>query len=185
MKHWSCLQILGNIAFMDALDNDISDAAETRGRMQIREKWGDSVGLGGATGFLAIPEVLIRGQAQLKLSSTEMMVLINVLLHWWYADRKPFPGNEKIAKRMGVTTRTVQRAFESLSEKGLVQREIKTFHNNERDAFHVRRELDLSGLVSRLEYIAQALREYGPVKAQANRQMEPETIGPEEWFKAV
>ena len=81
---------------------------------QIRQKWGNAVGKGGLTGYLALPEALIRGQHRLGLSSTEMMVLINILMHWWNVERMPFPGNNAIAKRMGIDTRTVQRACATL-----------------------------------------------------------------------
>lgn len=65
---------------------------EKTARLQIKEKWGRGVGRGGNTGYVAIPEAFIRGQKRLGLSSTEMMVAINALMHWWYKDKPPFPG---------------------------------------------------------------------------------------------
>jgi predicted DNA-binding transcriptional regulator len=81
---------------------------------QIASKWGDAVSLG----FLAIPDALLINQANLKLTTTETMVLLNVLSYWWFAERKPFPRTSVIARRMGVSNRTVQRALEQLQKKG-------------------------------------------------------------------
>ena len=50
-------------------------------------------------------------------------MLLNVLMHWWYRDQKPFPRPTTIARRMGSTVRTVQRAITKLEREGLVQRQ--------------------------------------------------------------
>jgi DNA-binding transcriptional regulator YhcF (GntR family) len=50
-------------------------------------------------------------------------VLLNVLTHWWYRDQKPFPRPTTIARRMGSTVRTVQRAITKLQREGLVERQ--------------------------------------------------------------
>lgn len=117
-------------------------------QQQIKDKWKDAVSAGN-TGYLALPEVLLRRQAQLNISPTELTVLINILSFWWYEDKLPFPGNETIAKRMNVTTRTVQRAVGSLEKKGLIARK-KEFLPDQK----WRRSFDLSGLVMKLESYA-------------------------------
>ena len=127
---------------------------------QIQKKWGNAVGKGGLTGYLALPEVLIRGQHLLGLTSTEMMVLINILMHWWDADRMPFPSNGKIAKRMGIDSRTVQRACKKLEDKKLISRNIKTFHGKETNSYRAVRTINLEPLVGRLSAIAADLGEY-------------------------
>ena len=35
------------------------------------------------TGFTAVPDILIRSQGQPGISSTEMVMLLNIFLHWW------------------------------------------------------------------------------------------------------
>ncbi len=52
------------------------------------------------------------------------MVLLNVLMHWWYEHQKPFPRPTTIARRMGSTVRTVQRAIAKLENDGLLVRRI-------------------------------------------------------------
>lgn len=139
------------------------------GPHQIRAKWGGAVSGGGLTGFLALPEVLIRGQHRLGLTATETMVLINVLMHWWKAGRKPFPGNHVIAKRMGISTRTVQRAFMKLEQKKIIIREVHRFHDEKTNKRHSFREIDLDYLVRRLNEIADDLREYNRLNTDGDR----------------
>jgi hypothetical protein len=61
--------------------------------------------------FQIVPDLLLKNQKTLGLNATEMVVLLNVLMHWWHRDQKPFPRSTTIAKRMGITVRTVQRAL--------------------------------------------------------------------------
>jgi len=148
-------------------------------KLRIREKWGSAVSSGGLTGFLALPEVLIRSQSRLGITSTEMMVLINILMHWWISDRKPFPGNYPIARRMGVCRRTVQRAIRSLEEKGLISTDVRISTQDDQarvtaaiddidventDALKTPydgvRRIDLSGLVKRLQEYAVDIKGY-------------------------
>jgi hypothetical protein len=143
-----------SIATMDTTTHNDDAANDAEINHQIRQKWGDAVGRGGLTGYLALPEALIRGQKRLGLSSTEMMVLINILMHWWKAERMPFPGNSAIAKRMGIDTRTVQRACATLEEKRLIRREVRRFHDDATDRHSAARTIHLEGLVSRLNDVA-------------------------------
>ena len=53
------------------------------------EKWGDA----GIAGFQVLPDILLKKQVELGLSPTDMLVLINILMHWWYHDKRPFPRN--------------------------------------------------------------------------------------------
>src|SRR6267143_530824 len=82
----------------------------------INEKWGEAL----RSGFLVVPATLLRNQYMLGLDSGELLVLLNLLLHWWKADDLPFPHTSTLAKRMGVSRRTVQRLVESLERKKLI-----------------------------------------------------------------
>lgn len=153
---------------MDTTSADIDSGSQTQSK--LKAKWGRAIGHGDKTGFVALPEVLVRSQKRLGISSTEMMVLINVLMHWWSPERKPFPGNNKIAKHMGVSTRTVQRAFETLEQKRLIKREISRYTKDDRPSeedeippktpYEGVRKVDLSGLVFALERIAMKSRDH-------------------------
>jgi hypothetical protein len=83
------------------------------------EKWGVAT----RGGFQIVPDILLKSQAALNINTTEMVVLLNVLMHWWYREQKPFPRPTTIARRMGATVRTVQRALTNLQESGLLVRQ--------------------------------------------------------------
>ena len=74
-------------------------------------------------GFQAVPDLLLKHQHHLGLSSTDLNVLLNVLMYWWYPSQKPYPRSLTIAKRMGVSARTVQRSLLQMESKGLLIRE--------------------------------------------------------------
>lgn len=123
----------------------------------IRQRWGTAV-TNGRTGYTAVPDVLIRRQNELDLSANEMVVVLNLLLHWWLdADEWPYPRMSTIAKRMGTNRRTVERAVKSLESKGLVRR-LAWEHDTNGLAI---RRFDLSGLVAALEESAISVREGG------------------------
>lgn len=84
----------------------------------VHARWGDAA----SAGFTAVPNALIRAQAKLRLNPTEMVVLLNLLLHWWQNERLPYPGTPAIAKRTGLSERTVQRTISALGRKGLLKR---------------------------------------------------------------
>jgi hypothetical protein len=82
-------------------------------------KWGDAV----RAGFQQVPDALLMKQAELGLDQTDMVVLLNLTSYWWFRDLPPFPRTNVIAKRMGVTPRTVQRSMSKLQKKGLIRRD--------------------------------------------------------------
>lgn len=95
--------------------------------------------------FQLLPDILLKKQIELGLTATDMLVLLNVTLHWWYADKRPFPRTSTIAARMGIEPRTVQRTLRKLSDLGLMKRVIETAEDGTQ-----RLVCDLSGLGSRL-----------------------------------
>lgn len=106
---------------MAALGN-VPESEDATVHVTIAEKWQGAVTKG--SGFVAIPMALLRLQTKLKLSQTDMMVLINLLAHWWDPARAVFPRSSTIAKRLGVTKRTVQRSTQKLLDSGLIARDF-------------------------------------------------------------
>lgn len=125
---------------------------------RLKDKWGTGIGSTPYTGFVAIPEAMLRGQKDLGINPTEMVVLQNILMHWWHPDKMPFPSNEGIAKRMGVETRTVQRAMRSLETQGLIEREVTRYQDKESQSIISKRHINLTGLVAKVQDIARNLR---------------------------
>lgn len=110
----------------------------------IREKWGASLDYG----FVVVPVALLRYQHQLGIGDGELVVLMNLIMSWWKAGEYPFPRAGTIAKRMGVSTRTVQRHIDQLEKNGLIRR----FRTEERRSAHrATTQYDLSGLVLKLK----------------------------------
>lgn len=101
-------------------------------------------------GFQAVPDLLLRHQANLGLSPTDLVVLLNVLMHWWYPSQKPFPRSTTISKRMGVSARTVQRSLNHLEELRLLARVVEDD----------RTYLDPSPLVEKLSDLARSDTDY-------------------------
>ena len=85
----------------------------------VYAKYGEAV----AAGFQAVPNVLLKNQDSLGLTPTNLVVLLNVLMHWWYPEQMPFPRSTTIAQRMGLSPRAVQRALQQLQKLELLTRE--------------------------------------------------------------
>ena len=82
------------------------------------KKWG----VAGRAGFQVVPNVLFRAQQYLGLDSTDVVILLNLSLHWWGPYNLPFPSPALISQRMGVTRRTIERRLEALERKGFIKR---------------------------------------------------------------
>src|SRR5262245_43814999 len=124
-------------------------------------KWGRIV-TGGRNGYQLVPDVLVRHQKHLGLGCTDMVVLLNILLHWWETERDslPHPRPTQIARRIGTTPRTVQRSIRKLSQKGL----IKWLPSERHESGLTIRRFDLQGLCSRLLALTQ-VSEYDEMAA--------------------
>ena len=77
-------------------------------------------------GQCILPSILLRAQARLLLNSTQMIVLLQLIEHWWTADSKVFPSMRTIADRIAMTPKTVQRTVDVLVQKGLVTKKRRT-----------------------------------------------------------
>lgn len=109
-------------------------------------KWGELA----KAGFQTIPDALLQNQLKLGVTSTDMIVLMNLTMDWKYPTTRPFPRSTTIAGRMGVVVRTVQRALATLRRLGLLAKVKETSPDgNEREAW------DLSGLVEHLAKLAE------------------------------
>ncbi|MCK1478053.1 helix-turn-helix domain-containing protein [Bradyrhizobium sp. 197] len=86
-------------------DTDLFPEPRNRGR--LRDKWDYVID----PGFAAVPYVLLFHQHALRLTSEHLNVLLNVLAHWHANGRMAFPHSHTIAKRMGISQRSVQRSL--------------------------------------------------------------------------
>ena len=110
------------------------------------KKWG--VALDG--GFQILPDLLLRCQRELDLTTNDVVVLLNLTMAWWERDRLPFPRTATIARRMDTSERTVQRSIDRLRKLRLL------YKTTRRDAAgETRPAFDLSPLAAKLQEIAQ------------------------------
>ena len=128
-----------------------------------REKWGASL----YAGFQIIPNVLFRCQKLLGLDPVEVVVLLNITTHWWEREDLPHPRPSVIAKRMNVSTRTVERHIVALQRKGFLRRLTPR-----KKGGRMVRPFDLGGLVEKLK----AVSTVNLVRRRMDRQ-QPESAG--------
>ena len=102
-------------------------------------------------GFTQIPSVLLRAQSRLHLGPIELNVLLQMIDHWWDSEDMPFPAKKRLAERMGVSEKTIQRAVARLVTEGLIRRTPR--HN--RHGGQTSNLYDLSPLVEKLTPIAE------------------------------
>lgn len=77
------------------------------------------------SGFQPLPDVLLFHQGDLGVRSEDLNVLLNILAHWYVPERMPYPHPNTIAKRMGVSLRTVQRSITRLRKLGMIGKSRK------------------------------------------------------------
>jgi DNA-binding transcriptional ArsR family regulator len=129
----------------DISDLESDTAEEAAPTSQPQAKWGDAI----KAGYQVLPDALLRGQRLLKLTATDIVVIANLNQAWWYSDRLPYLQPHTIAKRMGVSERSVQRSLSRLREKKL----LRQVRERQQDGT-VRYYHDLSGLRGQLEQLA-------------------------------
>lgn len=106
----------------------------------VEERWGDLSG----TGFTVLPNTLIKAQAELELTANDIVVLCNLIMHWWKPDKMPFPRTSTIARRSGLSTRTIQRSVQKMQYQNYIE---KVFVDD-------RSYFDLTGIKEKLVNVA-------------------------------
>ena len=84
---------------------------------ETARKWGKPVV---DHGFTIVPSLLLKAQARLNITATEMAVLLQIMDHWWDSGKMPYPGKKLLADRLGMQPRQIQRHTASMEEKGLL-----------------------------------------------------------------
>ena len=92
------------------------------GSEEIGSRVRHRLGVVGLPGFAPLPHLLLLHQEDLEISSEELNVFLNIFMHWHDAGDLPYPHTATIAKRMGVSQRTVQRLVNRLAAKGYIDK---------------------------------------------------------------
>jgi predicted transcriptional regulator len=109
-------------------------------------KWGREVM---ERGFVTVPAILIRGQRRLGLSSTQLVILLQLMDWWTDPERQPWSSKETLSQRMKISERQLQRQIAELEKAGFVKREEKITNRGKRPNTY-----NLSGLVHKLKELA-------------------------------
>jgi hypothetical protein len=131
-------------------------------KRESEKKWGKEVM---ALGYCIFPAVLLQAQGRLGVSAQAMMVLLQLVEHWWKADSKVFPSKETIADRVGLGPKQVQRHIKALEDKKLVKRIDRYKPGRGRTT----NEYDLSGLVNRLKQLEPEITKAKRVASEATK----------------
>jgi len=74
-------------------------------------------------GYTAVPNVLVRAQSRIGISTTQFNIVVQLLSYWIDPDRPPFPGKKELANRMGINPVTLRKNIAALEQAGLIERE--------------------------------------------------------------
>jgi DNA-binding MarR family transcriptional regulator len=141
-------------------------AAADQNEHKLVRKWGK---LNMRAGWVGFPSAVIQFQDQLRLSSTELNVLLQIADHWWDPERHPYPSKGLIATRMRVRPRSIQRIIARLESRKLLERVARKYPNGGNKS----NEYRLAGLARAAEPFAKEIIEKfekrSREKAQRNR----------------
>ncbi len=73
----------------------------------------------------AMPITLIKVQSALKLSSNDIVVILNLAMHRWRREDAPYLRSSIVAKRSGLSARTIQRSLHKMQNQERIRRERK------------------------------------------------------------
>ena len=128
---------------------------------QLDKKWGGAVM---SHGRFIVPSILLRAQARLLVRPTQMIVLLQLIEHWW-GDSKIFPSMKTIGDRINLSPKQVQRTIDSLVKKGLIAKKQRRLPGRGK----VSNEYDLTGLVKRLKALEPEFAETRRQRAAAEK----------------
>jgi len=115
-------------------------------RMRAEDKWSAKVM---KLGYTPLPNLLLRGQAKLKLTPLQFNISAQLLMHWWDADDFPYLSKETIGTRIGKSPRQVQRVLTQLEKKGYLKRVPRYLGKKQQTS----NAFSLDGLVAKLKTI--------------------------------
>jgi predicted transcriptional regulator len=101
------------------MGNSGVNQAEAEALRKNEAKWSKPLW---AAGWNGIPSIIIEKQEALGLDALDMNIIVHLSNYWWHADNLPCPSVERIAKAIGVGTRTIQKRIKALHALGLLTR---------------------------------------------------------------
>jgi len=93
--------------------------AEKRGKSSTERIFGAEVI---SHGFTGVPNILVRAQSRLGISTTQFNIIVQLLSYWIDPTRPPFPPKRELAQRMSITQQTLRINIKALEDKGYISR---------------------------------------------------------------
>jgi len=100
-------------------------------------------------GVFILPALLLRAQGRLLVTSTEMIVLLQLLEHWWTVDSQAYPSMATIATRTNLSRKTIQRTVDSLVAKTLITKHSRRLPQGGKTS----NQYKFEGLIAKLKAI--------------------------------
>ena len=118
------------------LDVAMQSAFEIEGTDHVYSRVKARLGIIADAGYQPFPNLLLLHQKQLGLTSAELNVLANIMMHRHNMAVLPFPHTKTIAKRMDVAPQTIQRIIRELVKKGYL-RKVKPRSRKETTSYDI------------------------------------------------
>lgn len=98
-------------------------------------------------GFTAIPNILLRAQGRLGLTTTQFNILAQLLSYYFDPSKPPFPSKRELATRIKITPQTLRINIKALEDAGFLVREQRLTSSGDfsSNTYH------LDGLVEKLK----------------------------------
>ncbi len=122
-------------------------------------------------GYTLVPNLLLRAQAKLKIEPAHFNVLMQVMEHWWEADKHPFPSKETIARRMGKSPRQIQRYLAEMEDAGLITRIKRTIGKEKQ----VSNFYSFDSLVAKLKAVEPEFTKAAELKKRRSKTLDKKT----------
>ena len=74
-------------------------------------------------GYTGVPNILLRAQNRLRITPTQLTIIVQLLGYYYDPLRPPFRTKRDLAKRIGITEQTIRINIKTLEDAGLVTRE--------------------------------------------------------------
>lgn len=139
--------------------------AKTREKSSTEKIFGAEVM---AHGFTGLPNVLVRAQGKLNISTTQFNIIAQLLSYWFDPKKPPFPSKRELADRMMINPATLRINIKKLEERGLILREQRTTAQGDWGSNFYK----MDGLVKELQKLAPAFADEKAERAVAKLKAE-------------
>lgn len=131
-----------------------------KNQKESEKKWGRAVM---DFGYTMVPSLIFRAQARLGLGPVQLALLLHLADYWWHKSQVPFPSKAKLAERMNLSPRQIQRYLTELEKGGFIERiqRYATHKGQQSNGY------DMTGLVEKLKKLEPEFRK---VKEDAKEQ---------------